>query len=54
MTLSEQIIDAFKQDSMNLKQKILQLEKVIDQQKEEFASLIATVGLISEKNKIQI
>ena len=54
MTQSEHIIDAFKQDSMNLKQKIIQLEKVIDQQKEELASLNATVGLISEKTKNQI
>ena len=54
MTQSEQIIDAFKQDSMNLKQKIIQLEKVIDQQKKEFALLNATVGLISEKTKNQI
>ena len=54
MTQSEEINDALKQDSMNLKQKVNQLEKVIDQQKEEFASLKATVGLIIEKNKTQI
>ena len=54
MTQSEEINDALKQDSMNFKQKVNQLEKVIDQQKEEFALLNATVGLISEKTKNQI
>ena len=54
MTQSEEINDALKQDSMNLKQKVNQLEKVIDQQKEEFASLNATVSLISEITKNQI
>ena len=48
MTQSEEINDALKQDSMNLKQKVNQLEK------EEFASLNANVGLIIEKNKTQI
>ena len=39
---------------MNLKKTIIQFENAIDQQKEEFASLNATVGLVSQKNKNQI